>query len=65
MSFPGGGAVVVTLGSKRFLTYIPYDLLVWAPVAALIILGLRYSGIGRMIWPPSIDTGSASSISSW
>jgi ribose transport system permease protein len=41
---------VVTLGSGRFLTYIPYDLLVWAPVAALIILGLRYSGIGRMIY---------------
>lgn len=41
---------VSTLGSKRFLTYIPYDLLVWAPIAALIILGLRYSGIGRMIY---------------
>jgi len=41
---------VVTLGSSRFLTYIPYDLLVWAPVAAVIILGLRYSGIGRMIY---------------
>jgi ribose transport system permease protein len=41
---------VVTLGSGRFLTYIPYDLLLWAPVAALIILGLRYSGIGRMIY---------------
>jgi ribose transport system permease protein len=41
---------VVTLGSARFLTYIPYDLLVWGPVAALIILGLRYSGIGRMIY---------------
>ena len=41
---------VVTLGSGRFLTYIPYDLLVWAPVAAAIILGLRYSGIGRMIY---------------
>jgi ribose transport system permease protein len=41
---------VVTLGSKRFLTYIPYDLLVWAPIAALIILGLRYSGVGRMIY---------------
>ena len=41
---------VVTLGSQRFLTYIPYDLLVWAPIAALIILGLRYSGIGRMIY---------------
>jgi ribose transport system permease protein len=41
---------VVKLGSERFLTYIPYDLLVWAPVAALIILGLRYSGFGRMIY---------------
>jgi ribose transport system permease protein len=41
---------VVTLGSKRFLTYVPYDLLVWVPIAAVIILGLRYSGIGRMIY---------------
>jgi ribose transport system permease protein len=42
--------LVVTLGSQRFLDYIPYDLLVWGPIAALIILGLRYSGIGRMIY---------------
>jgi ribose transport system permease protein len=41
---------VTKLGSERFLTYVPYDLLVWAPIAALIILGLRYSGIGRMIY---------------
>lgn len=41
---------VSSLGSKRFLTYVPYDLLVWVPIAALIILGLRYSGIGRMIY---------------
>jgi ribose transport system permease protein len=41
---------VVQLGSQRFLTYVPYDLLVWVPIAALIILGLRYSGIGRMIY---------------
>jgi ribose transport system permease protein len=41
---------VATLGSGRFLTYVPYDLLVWGPIAALIILGLRYSGIGRMIY---------------
>ena len=43
-------AFVVTLGSERFATYIPYDLLVWAPISALIILGLRYSGFGRMIY---------------
>jgi ribose transport system permease protein len=41
---------VRTIGSGRFLTYIPYDLLVWAPVAAVIVLGLRYSGLGRMIY---------------
>jgi ribose transport system permease protein len=41
---------VVRLGSQRFFTYVPYDVLVWAPIAALIILGLRYSGIGRMIY---------------
>jgi ribose transport system permease protein len=29
---------------------VPYSLLVWAPAAAIIILGLRYSGIGRMIY---------------
>ena len=42
--------IVVKLGSERFLTYIPYSLLVWAPVSAIIILGLRYSGFGRMIY---------------
>jgi ribose transport system permease protein len=42
--------IVVKLGSERFLTYVPYSLLVWAPVAALIILGLRYSGFGRMVY---------------
>ena len=43
-------AFVATIGSDRFLTYVPYDLLVWAPISALIILGLRYSGIRRMIY---------------
>jgi ribose transport system permease protein len=42
--------LVVTLGSGRFLHYVPYDLLVWGPIAAAIVLGLRYSGIGRMIY---------------
>jgi ribose transport system permease protein len=42
--------VVKTLGSERFFTYVPWNLLVWAPVAALIILGLRYSGYGRMLY---------------
>jgi ribose transport system permease protein len=42
--------IVKKLGSERFLTYIPYGLLVWLPISALIILGLRYSGFGRMIY---------------
>ncbi len=41
---------VVKLGSERFFEYVPYNLLVWAPIAAAIILGLRYSGLGRMIY---------------
>ena len=42
--------LVKKLGSERFFTYVPYNLLVWVPVAALIVLGLRYSGFGRMIY---------------
>ncbi|HEY7793382.1 MAG TPA: ABC transporter permease [Gaiellaceae bacterium] len=42
--------LVRKLGSERFFTYVPYNLLVWAPIAALIILGLRYSGFGRLIY---------------
>jgi ribose transport system permease protein len=42
--------LVKKLGSERFFTYIPYNLLVWVPIAALIIVGLRYSGFGRMIY---------------
>jgi ribose transport system permease protein len=42
--------VVNTFGSDRFFKYVPYDLLVWIPIAALIILGLRFSGFGRMVY---------------
>ena len=42
--------LVTKLGSERFFTYVPYGLLVWVPVSALIILGLRHSGFGRMIY---------------
>jgi ribose transport system permease protein len=41
---------VKTLGSERFFEYVPWNLLLWAPLAALIILGLRYSGYGRMVY---------------
>jgi ribose transport system permease protein len=42
--------LVKRLGSERFFTYVPYGLLVWVPISALIILGLRYSGFGRLIY---------------
>lgn len=38
------------LGSGTFLTYVPNSLLLWAPIAVLILLGLRYSGYGRMLY---------------
>jgi ribose transport system permease protein len=40
----------VRLGSERFFQYIPWNILLWAPLAALIILGLRYSGYGRALF---------------
>jgi ribose transport system permease protein len=41
---------VRALGSDRFFSYVPYNLLLWGPIAAVIILGLRYSGYGRMLY---------------
>lgn len=38
------------LGSGTILGYVPVNLFVWAAFAALIVLGLRYSGFGRMIY---------------
>jgi ribose transport system permease protein len=42
--------VVHSLGSGTFLGGIPYDLLVWLPLAVLIVAGLRSSGYGRMLY---------------
>ena len=38
------------LGSGRVAEIIPIDLFVWAPIAALVISGLRWSGFGRLIY---------------
>lgn len=38
------------LGSGTVLGYVPVNLFVWAAFAALIVLGLRYSGFGRMVY---------------
>ena len=38
------------LGSETTLTFVPNNLLVYLPIAALIILGLRRSGYGRLLF---------------
>jgi ribose transport system permease protein len=42
--------LVSTLGSDRFFDYLPANLILWVAVAAVIILGLRYTGYGRMLY---------------
>jgi ribose transport system permease protein len=42
--------VIATLGADRFLDYLPANLILWVVVAAVIILGLRYTGYGRMLY---------------
>lgn len=38
------------LGSATILGYVPLNLLLWIPLGLLIVLGLRGSGFGRMIY---------------
>jgi ribose transport system permease protein len=42
--------LVASLGSDRFFDYLPANLIFWAAIAALLILGLRYTGYGRMLY---------------
>jgi ribose transport system permease protein len=42
--------LVSTLGSERFFEYLPANLILWSAVAAVLILGLRYTGYGRMLY---------------
>jgi ribose transport system permease protein len=41
---------VSTLGSDRFFDYLPANLILWTALAAVLILGLRYTGYGRMLY---------------
>ncbi len=41
---------IVALGSGKILGGVPIDLFLWAPIAALIILGLRFTGFGRLLY---------------
>jgi ribose transport system permease protein len=43
-------AQVNELGAGKFFEYLPNSLLLFVPIAALILLGLRYSGFGRMLY---------------
>jgi ribose transport system permease protein len=39
-----------TLGSQRFFQLVPFSLVVYVPVAALILIGLRRTGYGRLLY---------------
>jgi ribose transport system permease protein len=41
---------IVALGSGKVLGGLPIDAFLWAPIAALMILGLRYTGFGRLLY---------------
>jgi ribose transport system permease protein len=42
--------LVSSLGSDRFFDYLPANLILWVVLAAMLILGLRYTGYGRMLY---------------
>ncbi len=41
---------VLALGSGKLFGLVPLSLFLWVPVAALLILGLRRSGLGRLLY---------------
>jgi ribose transport system permease protein len=49
-SSTGVPAELRTLGSDRFSQLIPYSFIVFVPLAALILLALRRTGYGRMLF---------------
>jgi ribose transport system permease protein len=46
----GVPAGIRTLGSDRFLDVVPYSLVVFVPLAAAILFGLRRTGYGRLLY---------------
>jgi ribose transport system permease protein len=46
----GVATQIRTLGSGLAFDVIPYNLIVFVPVAALILLGLRWTGYGRLLY---------------
>ncbi|HEY1721007.1 MAG TPA: ABC transporter permease [Magnetospirillaceae bacterium] len=49
---------IIALGSSKILGGIPVDLLLWAPLAAVMILGLRYTGFGRLLYAVGDNRGA-------
>src|SRR5438128_9901456 len=49
-SVPGVPAVIHALGSGTVLGYVPVSLFLWAPLAVVLILGLRGTGFGRLLY---------------
>ena len=41
---------IQALGNGRVMGVVPIDLFLWLPIATLLILGLRRSGIGRLLY---------------
>jgi len=49
-SVPGVPAVIHTLGSGTVLGYVPVSLFLWALLAVILIVGLRGTGFGRLLY---------------
>jgi ribose transport system permease protein len=47
---PGVPPVIHALGSGTVLGYVPVSLFLWAPLAVVLILGLRGTGFGRLLY---------------
>jgi ribose transport system permease protein len=43
-------AFIQALGSGKVLGGIPIDLFLWAPIAVTVLIGLRYTGFGRLLY---------------
>jgi ribose transport system permease protein len=49
-SVPGVPDVIHTLGGGTVLGYVPVSLFLWALLAAVLIVGLRSTGFGRLLY---------------
>ena len=58
-SVPGVPAVIHAMGSATVLGYVPVSLFLWAPLAALLIVGLRSTGFGRLLYAVGDNLGAS------